>query len=148
MRKVLVLNPKNENELKKFEALDIDMDSVIEKSKYEEVNSTQFYRVLYTEDKGKVADFCTLDLTRDLKTCILTFSTMDQSKRTRPFIEQAVSFANEIGSEEVMLSINPDDIKTKKILDVRKDFSAFPIDIDDRSIIFIHEEVNELVNCR
>ena len=134
--KVLVMNPENEN-VNKFSALDID-------NNLDDERGTRIYRVLYAEDKDKVVDCCTIDLRSDLKTCLLSFPVMEQSKRSRPFIKEAVSFAKNLGSEEVMLNLNIDDKKTVNLLRNSNDFSSFPIEDDDKIVTFICEEVNEL----
>ncbi len=144
MKKVYVLNPTNESELDKFSTLDIDR----EKTKKEFSNSTEVYRVLYTLLHFKVDDYCTLDLMTDLKNCVLNFPTMDQAKRKRPFINQAVSFARDLGAEEVLVIINPDDKKTKKILEEDFEYSAFPLDQEDKKVLFVHENSYQDVNSR
>ena len=85
-----------------------------------------------------------MDLRSDLKTCLLSFPLMEQSKRVRPFIEEAISFASNLGSSEVMISINPEDKKTIKYLEKKEDFTPFPVESHDKSIIYIYEKINEL----
>ena len=146
MKKLYILNPNDESELKKFNTVDIDMSAVLNKYKNEQINPVQICRVLYTENRGEVEDRCTLDLTMDLKNCILTFPTMQQTKKTRPFVEQAISFAKESGSAEVLVAINTDDVKTKKLLEEQEEFCNLPFEAEDGKILFVHEDVNELVN--
>ena len=135
--KVLVMNPENEN-INKFSTLDID------NMNFDDERGTRIYRVLYAEEKDKLIDCCTLDIRSDLKTCLLSFPVMEQNKRVRPFIEEAVAFANNLGSSEVMISINPEDKKTVKYLEKKNDFTPFPVESHDKSIIYIYEKVNEL----
>ena len=68
MKRVLVLNPKDKSEIKKFESSGIDLSKILDKSKSEYTNSNQLYRVLYTLEDGHVSDYCVLELTRDLRT--------------------------------------------------------------------------------
>lgn len=145
MKKIQILNPEDESELKKFNTIDIDMISVLKKYKNEQFNPVQICRVLYTENRGEIEDCCTLDYMMDLKNCVLTFPTMPQTKKTRPFVEQAISFARESGSAEVLIAINLDDLKTKKLLEEQEEFCGLPFDVEDGKILFIHEDANELV---
>ncbi len=135
--KVLVMNPEVDD-VSRFTTLDIDSDNL------DGEDGMQIYRVLYAEEKGNIIDCCTLDLRSDLKLCLLSFPVMEQTKRSRPFINEAVSFANNLGSSEVMISINPEDKKTIKYLDKTHDFTSFPVESNDKSIIYIYEKVNEL----
>ena len=135
--KVLVMNPENEN-INKFSTLDID------NMNFDDERGTRIYRVLYAEDKDRIIDYCTMDLRSDLKTCLLSFPLMEQTKRVRPFIEEAISFASNLGSSEVMISINSEDKKTIKYLEKKQDFTSFPVESHDKNIIYIYEKVNEL----
>ena len=144
MKRVLVLNPKNKSEIEKFKQAGIDIDEILDKSKDENTNSAQLYRVLYTLEDGKVNDYCVLELTRDLRTSVLTYPTMDQAKRTRILIDEAISVAEYVDSENILFTINKEDNRMRKIMENREDFTSFPVEEDDKTISFIYEEVKEL----
>ncbi len=144
MKRVLVLNPKDKSEIKKFESSGIDLSKILDKSKSEYTNSNQLYRVLYTLEDGHVSDYCVLELTRDLRTSVLTYPTMDQAKRTRILIDEAISVAEYVDSENILFTINKEDNRMRKIMENREDFSCFPIESNDKTISFIYEDVKKL----
>ncbi len=144
MKRVLVLNPENKSEIEKFEQAGIDIDDILYKNKNENMNSAQLYRVLYTLEDGKISDYCVLELTRDLRTSVLMYPTMDQMKRSRTLIDEAISVAEYLDSENILFTINKEDKRMKKILENREDFTCFPIESNDKTISFVYDEVKEL----
>lgn len=75
---------------------------------------------LFTTAAGKVADSCSIQGTRDIKTCNISFAPLTHSKN-RPLITMATDYAlNGLGMEEVFVSIKATDKNMINNLETRE----------------------------